>query len=168
MTKNFLSWVYRILIITIFQGTTITHPAPLNVEIVVLTKDSCVEEMSISLFSSNTIISDCGHGSQRVCMAIAVSVGDLCSGWKMWSYEVQWLSASMPGVQDSAQCEDPGTEDPVDLGAPRSNPLHFWPCFFLKARGILCSPSLQHLTFDLLTSSYSGRNHFPPPLFYCH
>ena len=50
---------------------------------------------------SNTIISDSGHGSQWVCIAIGVSIRDLCSGWNMWPYEVQWLSAYMPGVKDS-------------------------------------------------------------------
>ena len=44
MTKNSLLWVYRILKITIFQGTSTTHLAPLNVEIVILTKDSCVKK----------------------------------------------------------------------------------------------------------------------------
>lgn len=123
---------------------------------------------------SNTIISDSGHGSQWVCIAIGVSIRDLCSGWNMWPYEVQWLSASMPGVKDSfAQCWDSGTGwrggGSVNLGAPFSNPLPFWPCSLLKARGIFCSLSLKHLIFDLLTSSYSGRNHSPPhpPLFYC-
>ena len=89
----------------------------------------------IFLSSSNTIISDFGHGSQWVCMATGVSIRDLSSGWNLWPYEVQWLSASMPGVKDSLL--NVGTlvlrgrgwrwrgGRPVDLGALCNNPLPF-------------------------------------------
>lgn len=119
--------------------------------------------MSLSLFSSNTIVSDSGHGSQWVCIVTAASIGNLCSGWKTWFQKVQWLSAFMPGVQDSS----PSVRTLVlwaqsTQGHHGSNPLPFWPCSLLKARGSLCfSPSLHQLTFDHLTSSYSEKKSLP-------
>lgn len=95
--------------------------------------------MSISLFPSNTIKSDSEHASLWVCITIAVSAGDLCSGWKMWSYKIQWLSASRPGVQNPAQCGEPGAQGPVHVGTPKYF-LAFWTCSHLNIRGFLSSP----------------------------
>lgn len=41
----------------------------------------------------------------------------------MWSYELQWLSASVPGVQSPLPSVGTWCSSPVDLGAQHSTPL---------------------------------------------
>lgn len=102
-------------------------------------------------FSSNILKSDSKRASQCVCITIAVSFGDHCSGWKMWSNAAQWLCASMPRVQDPLPTVGPWCSRPVDLGALYSNPLCLSGLALSSRSVVLFAFPFLHLTLEEIT-----------------